>query len=198
MKARLFLLLVLFLFFVSSTAWGASPLLLSIQLFAPFQASITDQAGHAITDITPPVYEYKAFKEWLPEEVFASPDVFDGVAIISIPKGYKNIIDVHFEVSSKIGPLLEDPVNEMTDITAGHKAAKWEKAEIAKTIKLCKVRPGKTMAVYFKNINLKAIWTKYWTKNQWPYFIKVTAWLSCPGCDSSKKVSATAEIVPGD
>jgi hypothetical protein len=188
-------LAALFLISVYTNAWAGSAHPESMHLFAYFPAPIALYLG----GIIPPVYEYKLFTEFQSAEESTSPGKFDAVMLVRVPQCFKgSLLSAHFEVSSKVGPLLEDPEFHVTDITAGQKAARWRKPEITKTIKVVRFARGALVPVYLKDINLEAIYMNYYNKDQWPYFIKVTAWLSCPGCDSSKKVSATAEIVPGD
>lgn len=174
-----------------------APLPVALHLFAHSQAELNDKRGRYLKTV-PPIMEYRKFTKWDSSEISSSPDKFDAIAIISNNNYTDKDVSVHFEVSAKVGRLVVDKQVGVTDIEHGLSVSQWKKPEINKIIKIDNLSQKHAHPAVLKDINIKNIQDKYYKEGEWPFQIKVRAWLSCSKCDSNEQVETIIDVMPGD
>jgi hypothetical protein len=181
-----------------ANTWAGDLSLEAVSLYAHFDAVILSRSGNEL-NVNPSVKEYHEIKVWEPSETYTSPDKFDAIAIISNQSNSKRKnITVNFQICAKVAALTSVEPDGPADVEHGQRTAVWQKPEFTKAVRIKDIAPNAVIPVYLKDIDLKAIWGKYYDQGKWPYFVKVTAWLSCGKCDPSKRLETILEVIPGD
>ena len=193
---KLLLFAVILFFCPACFASNEGVRLISVYFFANVLFEVNDEAGRSIK-LSSPLMEYRRLEKWNASEVSLSPSMVDIVTLLESEVEDTGVI-VNIVLYEEVGPLIINEEYGVTDVDAGAKLASWqERSSLRKSFKVPVVAAGETKTIVFKNVNLRKIIDRRYTRDEWPYRIKVVVSISCASCRSNN-VTEVLKITPGD